>query len=110
MAEALRAFQADSAYATSMARTASAILAKRRVWSVRTEVRAAERDARAACADAGVRVCAVRSPCGTGDCPFATAALPTAPVVVPGPTARPVRFAHWGSYSLEPVVDSLLAE
>lgn len=108
---AMEAFASDSSYAVSMASKASAIIAKREVWTLRKELRHAEGRARALCSVSEIRVCGVSGPCGTGACPFASGDLkqlmPTS-AKSGKPVARPVPSAV-SHYNLETVIRPLVA-
>lgn len=69
--EASRAYMLDSRYLESMLNSAVQIQRKRNTWTVRTELRDAERQARAACEVSSLTSCVVTEPCSTGSCPFA---------------------------------------
>lgn len=104
---ALRAFAVDVSYAVSMAHAAVVIDRKRRVWQARKDLRDAEARAHADCRDVGSFECHAASPCGTGDCKFATDELAALVVAdCPGDTVRPQR-SNPSSYSLEPAVAAL---
>jgi hypothetical protein len=70
MAEALLAYSVDVGYAVSMMNSANQIQRKRNTWQVRSELRRAEADARAACESSQITACVVTEPCSTGSCPF----------------------------------------
>lgn len=110
VAEALAAFRNDSAYAVAMARQGSEIIAKRKVWTLRKELRSAEDVARGLCVVSEIAVCGVASPCGTGDCPFARGDLrelrPT-PTKSGKSVARPVPSAV-EQYNIETVIKQLV--
>lgn len=106
--EALRAFETDPEYATKMARRASTIQGKRKVWSIRTELRQVERVARVKCIDAHVFYCTVQGPCGTGQCPFAEGDFADVhiPAVDNGKVKRPV-LGDFPTYDIESAVGPL---
>jgi hypothetical protein len=64
------AFGQDFGYAEAMLKAGAAILNKRAVWSLRTELREVEQIARTHCFRDG-RECEAVSPCGFGDCRYA---------------------------------------
>lgn len=105
--EALRAFMADSTYATTMAARAVSIVSKRSIWALRMELREAEASARKQCNAGGVYFCTNQGPCGTGQCPFATDDLKQINLsALEGQADRPVRSAY-PSYSLEQAIPVL---
>lgn len=69
---ALQAFGSDVSYAVAMSRSASSIERKREVWALRLELRTAEKEARERCCSVVPFRCKAQSPCGVGDCIFAT--------------------------------------
>lgn len=103
---ALAAFGTDVSYAVAMARAAVVIGRKRRVWQARKDLREAEARAHAECAATGPFDCHAESPCGTGDCKFATGEHAALAVTAPGPTVRP-QASNRRTYSLEPAVAAL---
>jgi hypothetical protein len=108
MAEALTAYAQDPAYAVAMTKQASTIQNKRDVWAIRTELRRAEETARTACAASSESfTCKVTSPCGTGNCRFATGDLRRLDIpATPGRTERP-DGRHASPYSIEAAVQPL---
>jgi len=108
MEEALRAYGVDESYAVAMARQAITVQNKRRVWQARLELRQAEASARSQCQDSDARFCAVNAPCGTGECPFASAELRE--IVTDsraGKTTRPIP-ALYDQYTIESAVRPFL--
>jgi len=109
---ALIAYRHDAGLAVEMVQSAKRILRKRLVWRIRSALSEAEAQARSRCAEAGVQVCAIQSPCGTGRCPFApTEELRLLRVGPPAtklkkPSRRPVE-AVWPVYSIEDAVTAL---
>src|SRR5947207_4145519 len=103
---ALHAFAEDVCYAVAMARAAVVSDRKRRVWQARKDLRDAETRAHTECRDTGEFDCHAESPCGTGDCKFATGDHAHLAVPAPGRTARPQR-SNPTTYSLEPAVAAL---
>lgn len=65
------AFAQDFGYAEAMLRAATAIHKKRDVWECRSRLRESERVARVHCIRDG-KDCDSLSPCGFGDCRYAT--------------------------------------
>jgi hypothetical protein len=107
---AMSAFRHDSAYAVSMARAAVVITNKRRAGRVRKTLRDAELAAHAECLAAGAFDCHAVSPCGVGDCKFATGALAALTVDnQPGLSRRP-QLVNTGGYSMQPAVNALMAQ
>lgn len=111
VAQAMDAFRNDSSYAVSMASKASSIIAKRRVWELRKELRTAEATARTQCAVSEIQLCGVNGPCGTGACPFAVGDLKklTPCMAKSGkPVPRPVPGAV-PNYNIETVIKQLVS-
>lgn len=109
--QAMQAFANDSSYAVSMASKASAIIAKRKVWLLRKELRSAEKQARQLCLSSEIKACGVAAPCGTGACPFARGDLrQLMPVASKSgkPVPRPVPSAVPDS-NIETVIQQLVA-
>lgn len=107
LASAYRAFSSDVSYAVAIAKQASALQKKRAVWSLRMELRAAEKQARAQCAASAPFSCKVQSPCGTGDCLFSSGDL--SKLVVPL-TEIDIDKPHGGTaYNIEAAVGPLRA-
>lgn len=104
---AVVAFREDVSYAVSMARAAVVIDRKRQVWQARKELREAETRARAECARTAAFDCHAMSPCGVGDCKFATGEHAQLDVYTTGTTTRP-QASNTGGYSIEPAVSALV--
>ena len=103
--KACEAFTEDVSYAVAMARSAVAITRKRDMWQARRELRTAEAAAHQQCNEHDFDCHAV-SPCGTGDCKFATGEYAQLHVSAPGTSSR-VQNRSTGAYSLEPAVTAL---
>jgi hypothetical protein len=109
LAEALRAYALDESYAVAVSRQAITVQNKRRVWQARLELRAAEASARQQCVTSDARVCAVGSPCGTGECPFAASEMASLLCEArSGKTTRPIPSAY-DHYTIESAVRPFLA-
>lgn len=104
--EALHAFSEDMSYAVQMARHATTIHHKREVWAIRLELRRAESEAQALCSQVPYAYCVNQSPCGTGECAFATGDLAELDIREVGPGKRP-HASDYPSYSLEAAVRPL---
>ena len=101
---AVVAFREDVSYAVSMARAAVVIDRKRQVWQARKELREAEATARTECARTAAFDCHAMSPCGVGDCKFASGERAQLDVhACAGTTARP-QASNTATYSIEPAV------
>lgn len=101
---ALNAFLIHVVYTELMIKRARLIIHKREVGAARTELRKAERKARAQCEEAEPFYCYSDSPCGTGSCKFAQADLQFLQIATPPGSSklksRPQESEH-GPYSLE---------
>lgn len=108
MSEALSAYRQDPNYAILMARQATTIANKRRVWQFRLELREAESTAVKACRQAEPFVCETEQPCGTGTCRFAQGDMVLLQVpAVPGKTHRPMPSTHEPTCTIETAVRPL---
>jgi hypothetical protein len=106
---ALVAFGSDFGYAEQMLMSAQGISRKREVWSYRTEARQAEAKAKAQCRERG-GPCNSISPCGFGDCAFATPENAKLVIVsTTGGECRESPGALYPQYTRETVVASVLA-
>lgn len=106
--EALSAYASDSSYAVAMARQARTIQTKRAVWQLRSELKSAESEARKTCGSTEPFVCDTTSPCGTGDCRFASGDLVFLAVPeAPGKSIRPQPSSANQTYDLEAAVRPL---
>lgn len=104
---AMEAFASDVSYAAEMAHAAVRIARKRQVWAVRKQLRAAEAAAHAECAQHTFD-CHATSPCGVGDCKFATDNLAAHhPGPCPGDNPRP-QISTAGPYNLDTAVTALV--
>jgi hypothetical protein len=118
--EFLRAAALDESYAVAICDSAVRVATKRRVWSIRVELRDAEQAARKACAAAGPRDCRATAPCGVSAlCAFSQGDLREIdpPAIAKGvstsvratrPQPRP-ESAPGYEYSLESATAPLLA-
>lgn len=108
VAAAYAAFTVDVSYAVAMARAATTIARKRRVWQARRDAKTAEVTAHHLCRSAGAFQCAAISPCGTEDCKFAAGemAVLTGLGDCAGITARP-QPSNRNLYTIEAAVAPL---
>lgn len=108
LAEALEAFGQDSSYAVAVMTAAVNVRRKRGVWQSRSDLRKAEQEARARCAEGPDFICSTPTPCGTGTCRFASAEFRRiAGVDSSGSISRPQLLATGGNYSLDGAVAAL---
>lgn len=105
--KALEAFSSDIGYTEQMVTTAVAIERKRRVWQLRLELRAASLLAREECAKHSF-VCDALSPCGFGDCRFATMQTKAVVISTRGRQTR-VQVSAFERYDLEQQLNAELA-
>lgn len=72
IASAIQAFAYDFSYAETILTKARMMRTHRTFWATLTELRHAEALAREACAKDGITGCVLTTPCGVGECPYAS--------------------------------------